>query len=209
MAIMLKRSAVVAVALVLVATVAAQAAPQRGGGHGGGGFGGGQASGGGHAAGPGHGFHNGHGFNHGHGFDHGRGFHGHGGHVFVSPFFGPFYPYGYFPFAVYPYADYSYGWNLDSDVKVKVEPKDAQVFVDGYYAGQVDKFDGVFQSLHVTPGGHTITLYLDGYRTDSRSIYAGPGATVTVADQMQPLAAGEVSTPPDPPVDETVPPDGQ
>lgn len=127
----------------------------------------------------------------------------------MSPFFGPFYPYGYFPFDVYPYADYSYGWNLDSDVKVKVEPKNAQVFVDGYYAGQVDQFDGAFQSLHVTPGGHTITLYLDGYRTVSRDIYAGPGAGVTVTDQMQPLAAGEVSTPPDPPADATTPPDEQ
>jgi hypothetical protein len=200
MAIMLKRSAVLAMTLVLVVTVGAYAAPQRGGGHGGGFGGGGHMSGG--------GFGGGHGFNHGGGFDHGHGFHGHGGHVFVNPFFG-FYPYGYFPFDVYPYADYSYGWNLDSGVKVKVEPKNAQVFVDGYYAGQVDQFDGVFQSLHVTPGGHTIALYLDGYRTVSRTIYAGPGATVTVTDEMRPLAAGEVSTPPEPPADATAPPDEQ
>ena len=75
------------------------------------------------------------------------------------------YPYGLFPFAYYPYSTYAYGLTLDSDVKVKVTPKDAQVFVDGYYAGVSDNFDGAFQRLHVTPGGHVITIYLDGYRT--------------------------------------------
>jgi hypothetical protein len=49
-------------------------------------------------------------------------------------------------------------------------------------AGVSDNFDGVFQRLPVTPGGHVITIYLDGHRTLSRSIYARPGSTVTFTD---------------------------
>ena len=95
---------------------------------------------------------------------------------------------------------------LNSDVKVKVTPKDAQVFVDGYYAGVSDNFDGAFQRLHVTPGGHVITIYRDGYRTLSQSIYARPGSAVTFTERLEPLAAGEVSAPPASPVSPTIAP---
>jgi hypothetical protein len=32
-------------------------------------------------------------------------------------------------------------------------PRDAEVYVDGYYAGTVDDFDGTFQRLHIDTGG--------------------------------------------------------
>jgi hypothetical protein len=196
MASMTRRIAVAAMALVLATTMTAYAAPQRGGG-----------SGHGFSGGGGHGFGGGRGFSHGPGFARGPRFDGRGrfdhGH-FRGPFFGgfydPFYPYDWFPFAVYPYADFSYGLTLDADIHVKVDPKDAQVFVDGYYAGQVDDFDGAFQRLHVTPGGHAITIYLDGYRTVTKNLYARPDGTVTFTDQLQALGPGEVSAPPPPPV---------
>ena len=98
------------------------------------------------------------------------------------------------------------GLSLDSDVKLKITPKNAQVFVDGYYAGEVDNFDGAFQRLHVTPGGHEITVYSDGYRTLSREIYAAPNSTVTFSDDLMPLAPGEVSEPPAPPQSPTIAP---
>ena len=50
-------------------------------------------------------------------------------------------------------------------VRTRVTPRDTQVFVDGYSAGPVDDFDGVFQRLQLIPGQHEITLYLPGYRT--------------------------------------------
>ena len=124
---------------------------------------------------------------------------------FFDPIWGVYYPYGLFPFPYYPYSAYAYGLTLDSDVTVRVTPTDAQVFVDGYYAGVADSFGGAFERLHVTPGGHVITIYLDGYRTLSRSIYARPGASVTFRDRLEPLGAGEVSAPPSPPVSPTVP----
>jgi hypothetical protein len=64
------------------------------------------------------------------------------------------------------------------------------------YAGTADDFDGVFKRLHTSPGGHAITLYLDGYRTVTRNVYVRPDSTFKMHDTMEKLGAGEVSTPP-------------
>jgi hypothetical protein len=46
------------------------------------------------------------------------------------------------------------------------------VYVDGFYPGIVDDFNGVvFQALPLTPGGHTIILYLK---------VIGPSATTSI-----------------------------
>jgi hypothetical protein len=39
------------------------------------------------------------------------------------------------------------------------------VYVDGYYAGRVDEFDGVFQALRIEEGPHTIEIVAPGYTT--------------------------------------------
>lgn len=101
---------------------------------------------------------------------------------------GPYGPYG-------PYGTYD---GVDSGVRIEVTPNHAQVFVDGYLAGEVDEFDNVFQRLRLRPGGHQIAIYLEGYRTIRRSIYAQPGATEHIREEMQPLAAGETSELPAP-----------
>ena len=75
-------------------------------------------------------------------------------------------------------------------------PKQAEVYVDGYYAGLADDFDGVFKHLHTTPGGHAITLYLEGYRTVTQNIYVPPDTTFKLRDTMERLAAGEASEQP-------------
>ena len=110
-----------------------------------------------------------------------------------DPFWGPYWgPY-------YPYAPYAGGYPA-ADVRVEVEPKQTEVYVDGYYAGVADDFDGVFKRLHTTPGGHAITLHLEGYRTVTENIYVRPDSTYKVRDTMDKLAAGEVSAPPPLPV---------
>ena len=110
---------------------------------------------------------------------------------YYDPFWGPFYPYAYGP---YPYAA-----RPQADVKIEAEPKQAQVYVDGYYAGVVDDFDGVFKRLHTSPGGHAITLHLEGYRTVTQNIYASPDSTYKLRETMEKLAAGEKSdAPPSP-----------
>ena len=43
-------------------------------------------------------------------------------------------------------------------VRIEDAPKDAQVFVDGNYAGIVDDYNGAFQSLDLAPGPHEIEV---------------------------------------------------
>src|SRR5688572_7861633 len=74
--------------------------------------------------------------------------------------FGPWYPYPAFGFlpGVYP-QDHVVA------VRLQVTPREAQVFVDGFAAGVVDDYDGVFQRLRLIPGPHEIVIYHPGYRT--------------------------------------------
>ena len=110
--------------------------------------------------------------------------------VFYDPFWGP-YAYGY---GFYPYG--AYGSRANSDVRVEVTPKQAEVYVDGYYAGVADDFDGAFKHLHTTPGGHAITLHLEGYRTVTQNVYVPPDTTFKLRDTMEKLAAGQASEQP-------------
>ena len=66
-----------------------------------------------------------------------------------------------------------------------VDPAEARVYVDGYYAGVVDDFDGLFQRLHVSPGRHEITLKLEGYTSHRMRVYVGPDATLKLHYDMQ------------------------
>jgi hypothetical protein len=75
-------------------------------------------------------------------------------------------------------------------------PKSAAVYVDGFYAGIVDDFDGLFQPLPLLPGGHTIALYLEGYRTVNKSVYLTPGSTLKLHEDLERLPPGLASAPP-------------
>src|SRR5262245_1353457 len=75
-----------------------------------------------------------------------------------------------------PYP-YRYTGAIDSSVRIEATPKSAQVFVDGYYAGIVDDFNGTFQRLHALPGQHEITLVADGFRTVRQNVYLMPDKT--------------------------------
>jgi hypothetical protein len=130
------------------------------------------------------------------------------GHVFIGgyfydPFFGP---YPWWPRTAYPYW-YFPVFDHRADLRLRIAPEpaeDAAVYIDGFYAGVVDDFNGVFQALPLTSGGHRIALYLAGYRTIRRNIYLSPGSMFTLHETMQPLAAGEVAEPPE--VAQPVPP---
>ncbi len=118
-----------------------------------------------------------------------------GGGFYANPFW-----YGY-PWFGYQYPigyPYPYGFRYaepDASVRLEVTPREAQVFVDGYYAGVVDDFDGVFQRLHVPPGEHEITLYLDGYRTVHQTVYLSADATFKIHYTMERLQPGDTPEP--------------
>jgi hypothetical protein len=70
---------------------------------------------------------------------------------------------------------------------LKVTPKEAEVFVDGYFAGIVDDFDGVFQRLHIETGPHHIELRADGYEPLSVEVNIQPGRTLTYKGELKKL----------------------
>jgi hypothetical protein len=80
---------------------------------------------------------------------------------------------------------------VTSSIRVQVTPKDADVFVDGFYAGKVDDFDGTFQRLRIEPGAHELQVFLPGHRLYARKVYLQPGNTFTVRHTMARLAVGE------------------
>jgi PEGA domain len=144
------------------------------------------------------------------------GYHGGGTHVSVGVGFGfgwgypvygyPLYGYPYFynPFwwgyplwsyPAYPYPYYPYPYYSGADLRIQAQPKQAEVYVDGYLVGTVDNFDGTFQRLDMPPGEHEVTLYSPTYRPLSQRMLFRPGQSYKIKTVMQPLAAGEQEEP--------------
>jgi PEGA domain len=69
-------------------------------------------------------------------------------------------------------------------LRLKVKPGNAQVFVDGYFVGTVDSFDGVFQRLNVEAGSHKIELRADGYETTQFDVMVIPNDTITYEGKL-------------------------
>jgi hypothetical protein len=100
-------------------------------------------------------------------------------------FYGGYYSYPfYFSAGIGPYAPYYYGhpwyypwyaYDPAASLRLQVTPRQAEVFVDGSYAGTVDDFDGSFQRLRLHPGDHTIEVFLPGHRSLTQRIYLQPG----------------------------------
>lgn len=87
---------------------------------------------------------------------------------------------------VYGYrAPYAYGTRVYfGDVRLMVQPRDAAVYVDGYYAGVVDNFDGVFQRLTLEVGPHTIELEAPGLEPQVYDVYVDPVRTTTIRTDL-------------------------
>lgn len=111
------------------------------------------------------------------------------GPIVYGPWYGGYARYPPYYARVRPY--YSPYREFESALRLQVRPREAEVFVDGYFAGLVDDFDGVFQRLYVEPGEHDIELYLPGYRSVHQQIYLQPGRTSHLRLTMQPLAPGD------------------
>ena len=96
---------------------------------------------------------------------------------------------------IYPtYPPYRYGF-AEADVRLKVKPKDAAVYVDGYFAGKVEDYDGAFERLHVEPGQHEITVYLEGYRSLHEKVYLSPNSTRKIEGTLEKLLPGDTAEP--------------
>ncbi len=120
--------------------------------------------------------------------------------VFVGGHFGGYYdPYYYNPFWYDPYrydpyyyryrgyGQHGYGYSsfLLGSLRLKVRPRYAEVYVDGYYVGRVDDFDGIFQRLDLEEGPHTIEVREPGYEPLTFEVLIIPGQTVTYEGDLR------------------------
>ena len=98
--------------------------------------------------------------------------------IFVGPAFAPmgWYGYGYGPFyGPYPYGAY-YGVPNVGHVKLDTKVKNAEVFVDGAYAGTAGKL----KTMWMRPGTYNIELRAPGGEQFTEKIYVMAGKTVHV-----------------------------
>jgi hypothetical protein len=112
------------------------------------------------------------------------------------------YPYGYGAFGLgYFYYDpyvwspqwyyngYNYGYGYGyavGEIRIDVKPRHAEVYVDGYYAGIVDDFDGTFQSLRLEEGAYRIEVVAPGFETLAFDVRIQPGRTIRYRGDLLP-----------------------
>jgi hypothetical protein len=108
---------------------------------------------------------------------------------YASPYGAYGYSYGYYPpgygYGGYGYSGYGYeaggyGGAAYGAVRIQGAPRDAQVYVDGYYAGIVDDFDGAFQRLTLEDGAHQIEIRAPGIPPAAFDVNIQPGKTITL-----------------------------
>jgi hypothetical protein len=108
--------------------------------------------------------------------------------------YSPYYYSGYYGYSPYYYGSrggYGYGYRTGS-LRLLVEPRESRVYVDGYYAGIVDDFDGLFQRLNISPGRHEIMFKLEGFRSNKVRVYVPLDQTVKIHHRMAAGAGTEV-----------------
>ncbi len=111
---------------------------------------------------------------------------------FYNRFYDPWFPYGYSGYARYGAGQF---YGPESALRLQVSPRNTEVYVDGYYAGTVDDFDGIFQRLRLASGEYEVTLYLPGHRTVTQQLLLQPDRTLSLKHVMVPLAPTD---PPEP-----------
>src|SRR5690348_11343258 len=87
--------------------------------------------------------------------------------LFYDPFYAPFYGPFYDPFFTGPYrTGFSYAPDK-GEVKLNVSPKDAQVFVDGAYAGTADHLKNIW----LDSGAYNLSVSAPGREPFQQRIY--------------------------------------
>ena len=136
-----------------------------------------------------------------------------GGNIYVAP---PVYNYYYYPRRYYPYGygafglgyfyydpytwypGYSSGYYYGGydpyffdrydtgELRIDVSPRQADVYVDGYFAGRVDDFDGMFQALRLEGGPHHIQIVAPGFAPLDFDVRIDPGRKITYRGALVP-----------------------
>jgi len=78
-----------------------------------------------------------------------------------------------------------YDHGEQGNLKLKVKPRSAKVYVDGYLVGTVDEFDGSFQKLALNTGRHKVEVKADGYETAEFDVLINAQQTVTFQGELK------------------------
>lgn len=108
-------------------------------------------------------------------------------------YYDPYTWYAYDPYWSRPFAysggyyRHHYGSYYDTgELRLQVIPRHAEVYVDGYFAGHVDDFDGIFQGLRLEEGPYRIEIVAPGYEPLEFDIRILPGRKVTYRGELRP-----------------------
>jgi hypothetical protein len=72
----------------------------------------------------------------------------------------------------------------DATLRLKIKPSQAEVYVDGYFVGVVNDFDGMFQKMHLEAGPHRIEVRAPGYETLDIDIRLNSGKTTVYQGEL-------------------------
>jgi len=110
----------------------------------------------------------------------GYGGYGYGGSGYYGGYYDPWY--GGYPVSPQPTYD---TYRDEGSLKLKLKPRDAEVYVDGYFVGLVDDFDGIFQRLHIESGTHRIEVRAPGYEPLAFDVRITPEHTTTYQGELK------------------------
>lgn len=112
------------------------------------------------------------------------------GYIYYDPYWGsydPFYSRGYYAYGPYGTRhtdkddrDYNIG-----SLRLKIDPRHAEVYVDGLFRGVVDDFDGLLQRLKLEAGAHRLEVRAPGYQPLVFDVLVTPGETTTYRGDLK------------------------
>ncbi len=112
------------------------------------------------------------------------------GYIYYDPYWGsydPYYSRGYYGSGpsgtAYKNKD-DRDYNIGS-LRLKIEPSNAEVYVDGLFRGVVNDFDGVFQRLKLEAGAHRLEVRAPGFQPLVFDVLVTPGETTTYRGDLR------------------------
>jgi hypothetical protein len=83
-----------------------------------------------------------------------------------------------------PQSSYN-AYTDEGSIRLKIRPRNSEVYVDGYFVGVVDDFDGVFQRLHIESGAHRIEVRAPGYEPLAFDVRITPDHKTTYEGELK------------------------